>query len=433
MHTEGYSNKSPVLKRWFPDRQIYFRAEGKVSFLTISTTSQTILAALLLAFGTWVAFSTTHVFIRDAVLEAKQEKIEDLQATSAKQANDMSALKRDVISRTDTLERRQKYLETLVETDPTGELGGELAVDENALESKPKAEEAGKGADAAAIEAGAIFWTRFSRQDDAPVFPADLDLQEFTALVTGRLQTVEAGQDKSAENLSLFAEIQLIEADDMLAPFKLKALDLANAVKDSGPFSGQGGPFIPIMENEYGVSFAAVKDDTFFIPYPTLHENWTRLLKVYTGFRSIPISEPAAEYYRSSVFGQRIDPVTNLPGWHTGVDLAGWKGTDVFSTEDGIVTRAGYFGTYGKYIEVDHGNGFLTRYGHLSKIAVNRGTNVKAGDVIGKMGCTGRCIGTHLHYEVVFNGKIRNPQIFMEAPEDVQETKRQSLSNDTGK
>ncbi len=82
----------------------------------------------------------------------------------------------------------------------------------------------------------------------------------------------------------------------------------------------------------------------------------------------------------------------------------------------------------GKMVEIDHGNGFKTRYAHLRKVKVKRGQMVQPGDILGEMGCTGRCISTHLHYEVFFNNNLRNPLPFMEAPEDVQQTKREALA-----
>ena len=77
-------------------------------------------------------------------------------------------------------------------------------------------------------------------------------------------------------------------------------------------------------------------------------------------------------------------------------------------------------------VEIDHGNGFKTRYAHMRKVIAKRGQTIKAGDILGEMGCTGRCASTHLHYEVFFNDTLRNPQPFMEAPEDVKQTKDQA-------
>jgi len=282
MHTEGSEKKTAILKRWFPDRQVYFRSNGEVRFLTLSTTVQAGMAGTLAAFFVWVAFSTAHVFTRDAVLEAKQQQITNLQEANTQAADDMNMLKSDIISRANNLEHRQTYLEGLVESDPTGE----LEVEDNALKAEPETNDADKDA-AAGAASDTMFWAYISGENDKAPSPLDLSTEEFSATVKSRLELVRTGQDSNAGRLSFFAEGQLLEADDMLAPFKLKALDLANAVEENQPFAGQGGPYIPIGENDLGISLLAAEDNAYYIPYPRLHENWTRLLKVYAGFQSI--------------------------------------------------------------------------------------------------------------------------------------------------
>ena len=213
----------------------------------------------------------------------------------------------------------------------------------------------------------------------------------------------------------------------MLSPFKIKAGDLARASTIDLSALGQGGPYMPDPVSADGM-FSNIPKITAISPYPDLQERWSELLKVFSGLQSVPLLYPVKDFYQSSRFGRRTDPFTKKAGWHPGVDLAGWPGTEVFSTTPGVVTMAGVWGGYGNMVEVDHGNGFKTRYAHLRKIKVQRGQKVAMGDVLGEMGCSGRCVSTHLHYEVYFNNNLRNPQPFMEAPEDVQQTKREARS-----
>jgi murein DD-endopeptidase MepM/ murein hydrolase activator NlpD len=254
---------------------------------------------------------------------------------------------------------------------------------------------------------------------------SSLSMEEFEAEVMRRLALVEAEQNRLAANLAGLAETKLVEFDDMLAPFKMKAVDLANATDFE--FMGQGGPFVPVGAE----GFSAIKSGDFELdlPFPGLSQKWGEMLKVYEGMKSLPLLTPAENYYVSSLFGRRTDPLTKARARHYGMDLAGWPGEKIFTTGDGVVVKAGTWGAYGRMVEIDHGNGFTTRYGHMKKVLVTRGQTVKAGDIIGQMGCTGRCTSTHLHYEVMFNGTNRNPQPFMEAPEDVQQTQRQANSN----
>ena len=119
----------------------------------------------------------------------------------------------------------------------------------------------------------------------------------------------------------------------------------------------------------------------------------------------------------SSRMGPREDPVTGGSDYHGGLDIAGDKGQPVYATAAGTVTHLGYQGAYGNLIVIDHGFGLETRYGHLQGYTVKKGDRVKRGDVIGKVGATGRATGYHLHYEVLANGKLLNPlQLLTQRP-----------------
>jgi murein DD-endopeptidase MepM/ murein hydrolase activator NlpD len=121
------------------------------------------------------------------------------------------------------------------------------------------------------------------------------------------------------------------------------------------------------------------------------------------------------EVETSSGYGMRIDPFTRGPAMHTGIDFRADTGEPVRATADGTVTTAGWQGGYGKMVEIDHGNGFATRYGHLSDIGVRLGQRVRSGQIVGKVGSTGRSTGPHLHYETRLNGDAVNPQRFLRA------------------
>ncbi len=117
----------------------------------------------------------------------------------------------------------------------------------------------------------------------------------------------------------------------------------------------------------------------------------------------------------SSPFGMRTDPFNGRAAMHTGIDLRGERGEPVHATADGTVSIAGRDGGYGKMVEINHGNGLSTRYGHLSEIDVRVGQKVRIGQTIGKIGSTGRSTGPHLHYETRINGEAVNPQKFLRA------------------
>jgi murein DD-endopeptidase MepM/ murein hydrolase activator NlpD len=117
----------------------------------------------------------------------------------------------------------------------------------------------------------------------------------------------------------------------------------------------------------------------------------------------------------NSPFGMRMDPFLKGPAVHTGIDLHGEMGDPVRVTANGKVTIASWQGGYGNMIEVNHGNGLSTRYGHLSKIEVKVGDVVRIGQTIGRVGSTGRSTGPHLHYETRINGEPVDPQKFLRA------------------
>jgi murein DD-endopeptidase MepM/ murein hydrolase activator NlpD len=110
-----------------------------------------------------------------------------------------------------------------------------------------------------------------------------------------------------------------------------------------------------------------------------------------------------------------MDPFLDRPAMHPGVDLRGEVGEPVHATANGRVTMAGRDGGYGNMVELNHGNGLATRFGHLSEIDVKVGQEVRVGQVIGKVGSTGRSTGPHLHYECRINGEVVDPQKFLRA------------------
>lgn len=115
----------------------------------------------------------------------------------------------------------------------------------------------------------------------------------------------------------------------------------------------------------------------------------------------------------SSKYGYRSDPFTGKRTWHAGVDLAGKEGSDIISVAGGVVTYADERYGYGNLVEVDHGDGLLTRYAHAKTIKVNVGDVVQKGEVLALMGSTGRSTGPHVHFEVIRNGKSENPETYI--------------------
>lgn len=122
---------------------------------------------------------------------------------------------------------------------------------------------------------------------------------------------------------------------------------------------------------------------------------------------------PITKGWMSSRFGRRIDPINGKPAWHSGIDFAGKLGTKVHAVAAGVVVFAGPRSGYGNMVEINHGGGFVTRYGHHEKLLVKVGDIVKKGQVIGLMGSTGRSTGPHVHFEVFKNGRVVDPSQYI--------------------
>jgi murein DD-endopeptidase MepM/ murein hydrolase activator NlpD len=127
----------------------------------------------------------------------------------------------------------------------------------------------------------------------------------------------------------------------------------------------------------------------------------------------LPTGLPVRSGYASSGFGHRADPFTGSGDYHSGVDFNGPRGSDILSVADGVVSFAGRRSGYGNVVDVDHGNGYMTRYAHNSQNLVQPGERVRAGDVIAKMGATGRATGNHVHFEVWLNDRAVNPNQYL--------------------
>ncbi|MEO7188243.1 MAG: M23 family metallopeptidase [Sphingomicrobium sp.] len=183
------------------------------------------------------------------------------------------------------------------------------------------------------------------------------------------------------------------------AAAELQKLGITPARLEDG---GIGGPFEP----------AAKGDPTF----KQLFMSWKKLDTLQDGAIAVPSDKPVKTAAFTSGYGVRSDPFQGRSAMHAGIDLSGPIGTPIYATADGLIIDAAYnSGGYGNLIKIDHGRGIETRYGHLSNIGVSAGQRVTRGQLIGRMGSTGRSTGSHLHYEVRIDGRPVNPVPFMKS------------------
>lgn len=133
------------------------------------------------------------------------------------------------------------------------------------------------------------------------------------------------------------------------------------------------------------------------------------LMDKHMGVERFISGRPTRSGWLSSFYGKRIDPFNGKPAWHHGIDFAGTEGDHVYSTAAGVVTWVGERSGFGLLVEISHGDGLVTRYGHNKSAKVKAGDVVSKGQVISTMGNSGRSTGAHVHYEILVNGKAKDP------------------------
>ena len=172
---------------------------------------------------------------------------------------------------------------------------------------------------------------------------------------------------------------------------------------------GKGGAYKPLK----GVKIGDELQDKMSSAFAKID-----LLDAYkTSLSALPLGKPVYKYRFSSSFGNRSDPIETRIAQHKGVDLSAAVGSRVSAPAAGKIIYAGFNnGGYGNLVEISHGNGFVTKYAHLNKIYVKKGDFVAYNQAIGEVGRTGRATGSHLHYEVLYNGKNVNPLTFINIP-----------------
>lgn len=217
--------------------------------------------------------------------------------------------------------------------------------------------------------------------------------------VRAPLSAVETHQNILANQVQAQLDVRAHTAEAIIQHLGLTA---ARFTKVEG---GVGGPFEPVTEqnNRSEQSFHA------------LFQSWKHLDSIQQGASAIPAIRPVDAMSFTSNFGVRTDPFTRGRAMHPGIDIPGAYGTNIYATADGTVNRAGRAGGYGNMVELDHGHGIMTRYGHLSSFVVAAGEHVHRGQLIAHMGSTGRSTGTHLHYEVRIDGNAVNPVPFLQS------------------
>jgi len=301
-----------------------------------------------------VAWSLAATYTAFQALDGDMARME---RQVAKMESDVAAMRVAVNNRAAQLERRQAFLATLLSDNPDAERLGALM---------PQAVAAPRNRAAQALARG--------------------------------FDEVDAMQMAMVERAGAVTRERYRETAAQLRRIGINPRSVHRA-------AAMGGPYEPVA--------AAGNADPRF---RALFTSWRALDQLEQGVASIPSARPLADGANfTSGFGIRSDPFRGRAAMHAGIDLAGPYGTPIYATADGIVERSEWnSGGYGNLVEISHGQGIQTRYGHLSRLVARPGQRVRRGELIGLMGSTGRSTGNHLHYEVRIEGRAVNPVPFMQ-------------------
>ena len=349
---------------------------------------------------------------------AYEDRIASLRTALERETSHHLVLQNEIDTQVKSLVERQAAVET--HTNLLRALAEKVAADDG-TGHPPLA--AGRGNPAAAGAAGVS-------KAAAPVGGFQLRLGEEARTAEPAEQRSEAGPSRFGPALAKLDahlarnEIRQIEALDALRrPAQTRVGQLRTALamagvsaariaasdtKGSGVRKDVGGPFVPLPSD--------AAQSPFWTAVARTGDDITELARLRRIAATVPLRQPlAGPLDVSSEFGPRLDPFLGRPALHTGIDFHGETGTQVTSTAAGTVTIANRDGGYGNMVEVDHGNGLVTRYAHLAAVLVAKGRHVEPGDPVGLVGSTGRATGPHLHYETRVNGEPVDPTRFLKA------------------
>lgn len=431
------------LKRLFdaylPDRELIMRTDGKVWFVKISKKIQIAGFILIIVTSGWGIFSSFSFFVSGKVIEAKEKEILKTRIVYRGLLSEISNYQSKFTILTDDLEKNHESMLGLVEknanlqqnlsTAKSKLVSSKRQYETELVSSKRRQDEiaAIKGKLKAKLKdiehrMRSLNTHNFKLKGNLSSISGSLESalteRNSALMLNERLNERTSELSKNLENLqnsekNVIARLTLTTVDEIgvlekfISRTGIQPKQLITGKKRTSTL-GQGGPFLEVRQgNEPGAFLKSSID--------ILGARLDRLSKLKRLVGVIPFSPPLEHFSISSHFGKRRDPINRRWAMHYGLDLTGFKKANVYATSPGKVVKSGHKGKYGKFIEIDHGGGFKTRYGHLYKTLVKRGQEVNFRQKIGLLGNSGRSTGSHLHYEVTHNGKQKNPWRFIKA------------------
>lgn len=414
--------RKPVLA----DRQLILRSRGGTSFIKIPRFLQAAGLIAVGAFTAWVVHVSYAYIGYDRVVTAKDAAISARDQASLMLRSELDEARRSFAEATDSLEKNHKGLVSLIGQNQT------LRRDLSLLDRERKKAEAEKRSYAERLavlnqhldntkqknrllaenlkNTGAELAVALAEKSQASRNGANLNTR--VGELKKRLSDAKVAQTALLERIGDTSQSEAKRLRSIIASAGLNVKKLLRAQGVSA--LAQGGPFEAVSK-----SGTASEEEKLEVVLTSVNGMLDHLDGLQRIVRSLPLASPLDYYYVSSRYGRRTDPINGTTAMHRGVDFGAKHRATVYSTAPGKVIYAGWKGKFGRFIEIDHGNGVITRYGHLRRIYVKRGQEIRYRTKIGQMGNSGRSTGTHLHYEIHVNKRSVDPLKIMKAGKNV--------------
>ncbi len=392
--------------RVFPERQIYHRSGGTVRYVALSPSKQALLALGAVGVAGWCSYASVNVLMRGEILASQTDEAGRLEAKYKRWLSEARA--REAAAQAQLKERTETFNKTAVEFErrhETLKLLLDFAGGSNVVaDTRPVERDGAKLLVQASIEEAE---PRVSREWDEPAYRVQ---------TVGFKARVDKLKSEQTAFLSAAEEAAVSQSEEIQGVLRATGVGFARLVGDT---ANQGGPEVDLSAvlGENGQV-----DPAFAGRVKQVAARVAEARRLEAIAAATPLNPPlAVEYRETSGYGPRVDPFSRRSAFHAGLDMAAFERAPVVATSPGVVSFAGVRSGYGNCVEIDHGHGFKTRYGHLRDIQVVKGERVAIGQRVGSMGSTGRSTGTHLHYEVWYRGMSYDPIKFLRAGAHVHE------------
>ncbi|MBM3951670.1 MAG: hypothetical protein FJ311_09475 [Rhodospirillales bacterium] len=417
--------------RVFPERHFIVRTEGRVAHMRVSQHAQLVFALFLIGLASWGGFASFRFLMHTQIVAFKDEQIATARYAYRTLLGEIAEYQKKFNMITREIEEHNVFAVALQEQNALLQknitsVESQLLATEKEREQMAQAREKLRtqlvqienNMQSLASRNFTLKGNLHHTEKDLQTALAERNQAMFEATNLRRQMRDTENRLASIRETQLESVRQLAERTSGFVESTEKVLQIAGidanqllATPDTKKRTGQGGPFIPFKPQ----AAAGDEDDPIASEMETFSHQLARWGALQDAMERVPLAAPLSHYSINSPFGKRKDPLNGMWSAHYGVDLAAPKATPVHAPATGTVKIAGYQDKYGLLVEIDHGYGLRTRYGHLSKVNVKKGDKVTFNQVIGLVGNTGRSTGSHLHYEVLFKDKPKNPMNFIKA------------------